>query len=157
MTSSERSARLIASVFGCGYAPWAPGTVGAGVALLSALLLDRYSASGKWSLALITVLALPVAVWSSQVAAASSGRKDPGFIVIDEAIGQWVTLLGATWSHPLSWVAAFGLFRLFDILKPPPCRRLERWPGGWGIVADDVVAGLYAALVLLGAGCFNLY
>jgi len=72
-------------------------------------------------------------------------------------VGQWLTLAGAT---SLSWkanLAAFVLFRLFDVWKPFPVRQAERLPGGWGIVADDAMAGLYGALVLFGAGCFNLY
>jgi hypothetical protein len=72
-----------------------------------------------------------------------SGRTDPGFVVIDEVIGQWIALFGspADWRHGL---IALVLFRLFDITKPFPVRRLERLPGGWGIVFDDVAAGLYA-------------
>ena len=72
-----------------------------------------------------------------------SGRTDPGFVVIDEVAGQWIALLGspADWRHG---VIALVLFRLFDITKPFPVRRLERLPGGWGIVFDDVAAGLYA-------------
>jgi phosphatidylglycerophosphatase A len=157
MPKSDKLALLLASGFGCGYVPWAPGTAGAAAALLPAWVLERYTTCGKWSLALLALLAAPLAVWSSQVAAARLGRKDPGFVVIDEVLGQWVALLGANLGHPVSWLAAFGLFRLFDIWKPPPCRRLERLAGGWGIVADDVAAGCYAALVLWGAGCFNLY
>jgi len=76
---------------------------------------------------------------------------------VDEAIGQWVTLAGATAFNWKSWLAAFLLFRFFDIVKPPPVRQLEALPGGLGIVADDVAAGLLGALVLFAAGCFNLY
>jgi phosphatidylglycerophosphatase A len=75
--------------------------------------------------------------------ARESGRKDPQFVVIDEVAGQWIALLGsrANWRHAL---IALLLFRLFDIAKPFPIRRLENLPGGWGIVFDDVAAGLYA-------------
>jgi phosphatidylglycerophosphatase A len=78
-------------------------------------------------------------------------------VVIDEVVGQWLTLAGA---RPLNWksfLAAFVLFRLFDIWKPAPVRQLESLQGGAGIVADDLMAGVYAALVLFLAGCFNLY
>ncbi|MGH9661013.1 MAG: phosphatidylglycerophosphatase A family protein, partial [Bryobacteraceae bacterium] len=90
------------------------------------------------------------------------GAHDPGVVVIDEFLGQWLALAGVaahnTASYnPRSWLAAFVLFRLFDILKPWPCRELERLPGGVGIVADDIAAGAMAALVLWLMGCFNLY
>jgi phosphatidylglycerophosphatase A len=85
------------------------------------------------------VLGIPAA----SIAARESGKHDPGFVVIDEVAGQWITLLwsAADWRHGL---IALILFRLFDITKPFPVRRLERLPGGWGIVLDDVAAGLYA-------------
>jgi phosphatidylglycerophosphatase A len=88
-------------------------------------------------------LALVLGVPASTIAARESGIHDPGFVVIDEVIGQWIALLFCPpdWAHAL---IALVLFRLFDILKPPPVRRLERLPAGWGIVFDDVAAGLYA-------------
>jgi phosphatidylglycerophosphatase A len=73
---------------------------------------------------------------------------DPGLIVVDEVVGQWITLAGVTHLNWKSWLAAFLLFRAFDIAKPFPIRRLEKLPGGIGIVADDALAGVYAALVL---------
>jgi phosphatidylglycerophosphatase A len=76
---------------------------------------------------------------------------------VDEVIGQWIALAGARALNWKTYLAAFVLFRLFDIWKPTPVRQLERLPGGWGINADDVMAGLYAALVMWTAGCFNLY
>jgi len=86
-----------------------------------------------------TVLGVPAAT----IVERESGRTDPGFVVVDEVIGQWIALLGspADWRHGL---IALVLFRIFDITKPFPVRRLERLPGGWGIVFDDVAAGLYA-------------
>ena len=85
------------------------------------------------------------------------GKEDPSIVVVDEVIGQWITLAGATTLNWKSGLAAFALFRLFDIWKPVPVRQMERFPGGYGIVADDVMAGIYGALVLFAAGCFNLY
>jgi phosphatidylglycerophosphatase A len=76
-------------------------------------------------------------------------------VVIDEVVGQWITLAGASTLNWKSWLTAFVLFRLFDIWKPPPVRQLERIPGGAGIVLDDAMAGIYAALVLYAAGWFN--
>jgi len=83
--------------------------------------------------------------------------KDPGIVVIDEVVGQWLSLAGATALNWKSYLAAFLLFRVFDIWKPPPVRQLEALPGGLGINADDAMAGFYAAVVLFAAGCFNLY
>jgi len=86
---------------------------------------------------------IALGVPAATIAARESGRHDPGFVVIDEVAGQWITLLfsPAEWRHG---VVALILFRLFDITKPFPIRRLERLPAGWGIVFDDVAAGLYA-------------
>jgi phosphatidylglycerophosphatase A len=85
------------------------------------------------------------------------GKKDPGHVVVDEVLGQWIAIAGTTVLNWKSWLAAFVLFRLLDIWKPAPVRQLEALPGGVGIVADDVMAGLYSALVLFAAGCFNFY
>ena len=92
------------------------------------------------------VVTIVLGVPAATIAERESGRTDPGFVVIDEVIGQWIALLAspADWRHGL---IALVLFRLFDITKPFPIRRLERLPGGWGIVFDDVAAGLYALVV----------
>ena len=157
---SERASGLagvLATWFGCGYAPCAPGTLGSLGALAPAILLARAGWRPLYFVAL-GVAALPVAGWSADRTAAKLGKKHPQQAVIDEVVGQWITLGGAAslerW--PV-WVAAFALFRLMDIWKPAPVRQLERLRGGYGIVADDVMAGIYAALVLWAAGCFNLY
>ena len=75
------------------------------------------------------------------------GRKDPGLVVVDEVAGQWITLVGMPFTAPVV-LAGFVLFRVMDIVKPWPARALERLPGGWGIMADDVAAGIYAQLLL---------
>jgi phosphatidylglycerophosphatase A len=89
------------------------------------------------------ILSIALGVPAATIAARESGRHDPGFVVIDEVAGQWITLLfcPVDWRHGL---IALILFRLFDISKPFPIRRLEDLPEGWGIVFDDVAAGLYA-------------
>jgi phosphatidylglycerophosphatase A len=99
---------------------------------------------------------LAPATWAAGVSARAAKLKDPQFVVVDEVIGQWIALAGASAFNWKSCIAAFALFRLFDIWKPPPVRQLERLPGGLGINADDVMAGIYASLVLFAAGCFNL-
>lgn len=147
---------LIATWFGCGYAPRARGTYGAAAALLIAILLAYAGWRPLYFLAL-AVAALPVAVWAAHRMAQRLGTKDPPQVVVDEVVGQWIALAGASALNWKSWLAAFVLFRLFDIWKPAPVRQLERLPGGYGIVADDVMAGVYAALVLFAAGWFNLY
>ena len=78
-------------------------------------------------------------------------------VVVDEVLGQWLTLLGATTLNWKTFLAAFLLFRLFDIWKPWPIRRFENLPEGLGIVADDLAAGVYAAIVLLISGSLGLY
>lgn len=141
MTSPSR---LLSSVFGLGRVPFAPGTAASAAAALAyALALHRLS----WPLYAALVLLLffgGIAV--SARTAAELGRPDPGLVVIDEVCGQIVALafLPAGW---LPVFVAFALFRFFDIIKPWPIRRLERLPGGWGIMADDAAAGLAAALL----------
>ena len=150
-------ARLLSTWFYCGYAPVAPGTVGSLAALAIAWALHRYLGFPAPGYAVLALLLLWPAIWSADVTSKESGRKDPTFVVVDEVVGQWVALAGATVLNWKSWLAAFVLFRLFDIWKPPPVRQLEALPGGTGIVMDDVMAGVYGAMVLFAAGWFNLY
>ena len=148
---------LLATWFGCGYSPFAPGTAGSLAALAIAILLHEFAGASGWHfLVMAAVLFLP-AVWAAGVTADFKKLKDPQIVVVDEVIGQWIALAGA---RPLNWksyLIALFLFRLFDVWKPPPARQFEALPGGLGINADDVMAGIYAALVLFVAGCFNLY
>jgi phosphatidylglycerophosphatase A len=105
----------------------------------------------------LSLVLLAPAIWASGRAARETGNKDPQTVVIDEVVGQWIALAGAaTLDRWQAWAAAFVLFRCFDIWKPPPVRALERVPSGAGVVLDDVMAGVYAALVLYAAGWFNL-
>jgi phosphatidylglycerophosphatase A len=137
----------VATFFGAGLGKPGPGTWGSVAAVLlwaaaawllhpAPLTLGLLLLAG---IALTLVLGIPAAT----IVARESGREDPGFVVIDEVAGQWIALLGshANWRHAL---IALVLFRLFDITKPYPVRRLEDLPEGWGIVLDDVLAGLYA-------------
>ena len=151
-----RFAYAIATWFGCGRSPWAPGTAGSAAAVAIAFVLHRYAGFAPWHFALLAAALAWPAVWAAGVVARASGIEDPGFVVVDEVLGQWIALAGlARWSA-IGVSAAFLLFRLFDIWKPFPVRQLERLPGGIGINADDALAGIYAALVLWLAGCFNL-
>jgi phosphatidylglycerophosphatase A len=150
-------ANLISTWFGCGYAPKAPGTAGSIAALAIGIVLHRYAAFGQWQFAILAAVTFIPAVWAAGVTAAAAGIEDPQFVVIDEVIGTWIALAGARSYNWISYLAALALFRLFDIWKPPPVRQLEALPSGWGINLDDVMAGVYAALVLFLAGRFNLY
>ena len=147
----------IATWFGCGYVPFAPGTAGSLAAVAIACVLARWAHWRPFYFALLALALLPIGIWSAGVTAHEVKMKDPGIVVVDEVLGQWITLAGASSFNWKSWLAAFCLFRLFDIWKPQPVRWMETLPSGVGIVADDVMAGVYGALVLLLMGCFNLY
>lgn len=126
-----------------GYLPHAPGTWGTAAALLFLMLL-KPSMPLHAAIAVLTVL---IGVASSHKAEKAFNKKDSGHIVIDEFAGYLVStaFLPASWGYLFS---AFILFRVFDILKPPPAKRLERLPGGWGVMVDDVAAGIYTNLIL---------
>jgi phosphatidylglycerophosphatase A len=153
----SKAANLISTWFGCGYAPLGPGTAGSLAALAIAWLLVRYAGWHTMWLAPLAIAATWPAIWAAGVTARELQQKDPQRVVVDEVLGQWVALAAAGPVNYRPWIAAFLLFRLFDIWKPPPVSQLEKLPGGTGVVADDLMAGIYAALVLLLAGCFNLY
>jgi phosphatidylglycerophosphatase A len=151
----NRLALTLATWFGAGYSPFAPGTAGSLAAIVIAYVL-RGSVE-PWQFAVLAaILAIP-AIWASGITAQIVGRKDPGIVVVDEVIGQWITVAGATTINWKSALAAFALFRLFDIWKPPPVRQLEALPGGLGINADDAMAGVYGALVVYLLGRLGLW
>jgi phosphatidylglycerophosphatase A len=153
----KKAALVLATWFGCGLFPAGPGTVGSLGALAVAWVLVYGAGCEPWFFGALAMAMVPAGVWSADLAARHKGTEDPQIVVFDEVLGQWVALAGANPLNGKSWLAAFLLFRLFDIVKPFPVRNLERLPGGWGIISDDLMAGVYAALVLFGAGCFNLY
>jgi phosphatidylglycerophosphatase A len=142
-----KSAWAFATFFGAGYFPKGPGTAGSVAAILLAwpLMLAGFT---NVSFAALAMVALFPAIRASSVVATESGRKDPQIVVIDEVLGQWLTLGGALRLNWRSLLLALALFRFFDILKPPPIRLIERIPGGAGIVLDDMMAGVFGALVL---------
>lgn len=148
---------LLATWFGCGYFPWGPGTIGSLAALAIAVVLHWYLQSGRLTMLLLTALLLLPGIWAATRTARLLGKKDPGIVVVDEVLGQWITLAGATVWNTKGLLAGFLLFRLFDIWKPWPVRRLERLPEGIGIVADDLAAGVYGALILYIGGSAGLY
>lgn len=144
---------ILSTGFGIGYAPGAPGTFASLAALpLGYLILFYGSAQVLFILALcISVLG----IWASGAHAEAIGKKDPGSSVIDEIAGQLLAMLPivpmGNSSDAIPAVCAFFLFRFFDILKPWPICRLERLPGGVGIMADDIAAGLISAALLYWA------
>jgi phosphatidylglycerophosphatase A len=157
MPLKTRLALQLATWFGCGYSPVAPGTAGSLAALAIGILLHEYAGFTGWHFLVLAAVLFVPATWAATTTARVKNLKDPQIVVVDEVLGQWIALAGAVTLNWKSYLAAFALFRLFDIWKPPPVRQLEALPGGLGINADDVMAGAYAALVLFLAGCFNLY
>ncbi len=141
----ETCALAIATLFGVGRSPVVPGTAGTLAAVPLALLADRLLPA--WGFAVVAALLTILGVWAGGVAARLLGAEDPGPVVIDEVAGFFVTLLYVP-IRADTLAGAFVLFRIMDILKPPPAGRVERWRGGWGIMADDVIAGFYANLSL---------
>ena len=153
----SRAALTLATWFGCGYFPRAPGTVGSLAGVLVIAASHAWWGAGRLTILLLTCVLLTPAIWASTRTAQIVGREDPGLIVIDEVLGVWVTLLGAATLVAKTFLAAFILFRIFDIWKPWPVRYFERLPAGFGIVCDDLAAGLYGALILYIGGIFRLY
>lgn len=152
--------RLVATAFGIGRLPGAPGTWGSAAAIPVAWVL--HGLAGFPALALATLAAFAIGWWATARATAGSADKDPSEIVIDEVVGQWIALwplsaglwhAGADpWVFPWpGWVGAFLMFRLFDIWKPGPVGWADRRHGPLGVMLDDVVAGILAAIVVAAA------
>lgn len=145
-----RFSTIIASVLGIGYFPVASGTVMSAVAVFLAIFIARHGGGGPAVLA-ASLVAFGVGVWACGAHVRETGRKDPSECVIDELAGQWLACAGISFDFaPASasqFALAFLLFRLFDILKPWPISAAERLPGGMGVMADDMLAGLAAAIL----------
>lgn len=138
----------IASGFGSGFSPFASGTAGSAAALLPWWFMRELPMA--WMIGII-VVAFALGVWASNFVIGRLQINDPGVIVWDEFVGQWIALLPLlVWPAHWQWiVAGFLLFRLFDIWKPWPCSWADRSvKGGFGVMLDDALAGAYAALVL---------
>jgi len=139
----QRLALLFATVLGVGYAPVAPGTFGSAAGLILWALLPSSPAVHGFVILMLFV----VGSWSGSVAERHFGKTDPGQVVIDEVMGMLITLF----MIPAGCGAAFAgflLFRVADVIKPWPANRLERLPGGIGVMADDGMAAIYANLAL---------
>ena len=151
MAEKRPAAVWIATCGGAGFLPAAPGTAGSLVGLGLVVLVAHLPSPQPWKSVVLAFAALglcAVGIRAASEAEKFFGRKDPGQVVIDEVVGQMLTFL----VHPdAGWkwlLAGFLLFRAFDLLKPPPARRAEHAPGGWGIMLDDVVAGIYSLAAL---------
>jgi len=153
---AERIAGILATWFGSGLSPWAPGTAGSLAAIPFAWGLAWVG--GPWLLLAGALAVFGVGVWASERYRLRIGRDDPGEVVIDEVAGQWLALVPAS-LDPVLYLVGFVAFRVFDIWKPWPAGWLDRSvPGGLGIMADDMAAGLYAALVVvLGSHIWSLF
>lgn len=141
----NRLPHLIATCGPIGQSRWAPGTLGSLVAVPLILWIDPFG----FSYLGLTAVIVFVGIWASSITSRDLGEHDPSSVVIDEVAGLlvaflWIPVSGKT------LVIGFILFRLFDTLKPPPIKTLERLPRGYGIVLDDVLAGVYANLILQG-------
>ncbi|MBI4368210.1 MAG: phosphatidylglycerophosphatase A [Candidatus Omnitrophica bacterium] len=136
-------AHWIATCGSIGHLKFAPGTFGS-LTAIPFLLLGH---SRPVLLLALTVLILIISIWSSAEVSQASRQKDPSFVVVDELCGMMVSFLFMPLSLPVLMIG-FVLFRFFDIVKPPPLRWLERFPKGFGIVLDDVGAGVYTNLIL---------
>jgi phosphatidylglycerophosphatase A len=147
MRNKKTSSQFFLTGFGTGWLPIAPGTWGAA---LATLMVWPMSALPLTLINLILSVLIVVFLWigvKGSDAMTEAWGKDPKQTVIDEMIGLWITLLGGpfTWPHLL---AGFLLFRVFDIAKPFGIRQLERLDKGWGVMLDDVLAGVYANIVI---------
>jgi phosphatidylglycerophosphatase A len=138
-------ARALGSVLGTGFIPFAPGTVASLFALLAFYFVPAISGRIELFVPLI-VLTVVIGVWSGGVMEEEYG-EDPSSTVIDEVAGQWIALVALPF-HPLLMLLSFIFFRVFDIFKPGPVDYVQRYPGGWGIMADDVLAGVMANMTV---------
>jgi phosphatidylglycerophosphatase A len=146
----DRLARLIATGLATGYSPAAPGTAGSLLALLVLWLLPP---AGPVFFASVLCPLFFLGVWASSRVEAEEVRKggkhDPSIVNVDEIVGMGLSVVFLPPSASRLWlIAGFLLFRLFDIVKPFPANRSQRLPRGWGIMMDDVIAGIYANIIL---------
>ncbi len=152
------TARLLLAALGAGYAPGMPGTAGSIVTAAAVVLLDRAGLGLPGAIALVVLGSAVTLVWGGR-ALRPDGRGDPGWVVSDEVAGQAIASGVAVAVHGglVAAAAALVLFRVLDIMKPGPIARLERLPGGVGVLADDLAAGCVAGAVVLGLSWAGLF
>lgn len=137
---------MLASVFGAGYAPVASGTVGSFVTVVAIWLLPLT----LLRIAVALVVVILVGIWAGSRVERVLGKKDPGVIVIDEVAGMLLSVILLPRTIPVL-ITAFLLFRLFDIWKPFPARESQALTGGVGVMVDDLIAGFYTLILVMGA------
>ena len=137
---------MLASVFGAGYAPVASGTVGSFVTGVAIWLLPLTPLRIAIALVVVTL----VGIWAGSRVERVLGKKDPGVIVIDEVAGMLLSVILLPRTIPVL-ITAFLLFRLFDIWKPFPARESQALTGGVGVMVDDLIAGFYTLILIMGA------
>ncbi|MBU0529307.1 phosphatidylglycerophosphatase A [bacterium] len=141
----NKLANWFSTVFKIGYLPIAPGTWGSLAALVLWFLIIESTSTITFIVSIVIIFIL--GVYTSNITESILKKKDPSVIVIDEWVGQWIALLFLPKS--LLWgLVAFLFFRLFDIWKPYPIKNLDDMTGGWGIMLDDVLAGIYALVAI---------
>lgn len=140
-------ANLLATWFGVGYLPKAPGTWGSLAALPFAWVIS--ATGGPIALLIAAAVALAIGIWAAEQLEKATQAKDPGHVVIDEVAGQWLTLVPIA-PDPFLYAIGFLLFRIADIFKPWPANWCDRrLSGGLGVMLDDIVAGAYAGIALM--------
>lgn len=142
---------IIASGFGSGFSPFAPGTAGALVAVIIWTVLFYVTPFNILLVvtSLLIVLFTAAGIWSADKLESEWG-KDPSKVVVDEMVGVWIALLAVPVGNVWYILFAFLLFRFFDIFKPLGIRKMEQLEGGIGVMADDILAGIYSFLLLMG-------
>ena len=142
---------FIGTGFGSGFSPFAPGTAGALLASIIWIAL-YFLLPFSWVLWLTAALVIVftfAGIWAADKLETYWG-EDPSRVVVDEMVGVWIALLAAPSGSVWYGLGAFALFRLFDIFKPLGIRRMESFPGGFGVMMDDILAGIYSFVVLIG-------
>jgi len=142
--AKDLGARVIATAFFSGHSRFAPGTAGSAVGLLLFVPLSWAPLPAQVGACIALFF---VGVFAASHVARRVGLEDPGIVVVDEVLGMWVSIIGLPFT-PAVALLGFLLFRALDVVKPYPADALEHLPRGWGIMADDVAAGLYANLLL---------
>ena len=142
---------FIGTGFGSGFSPFAPGTAGALLASIIwiALYFLLPFSWVLWLTAALVIVFIFAGIWAADKLETYWG-EDPSRVVVDEMVGVWIALLAAPSGSVWYGLGAFALFRLFDIFKPLGIRRMESFPGGFGVMMDDILAGIYSFVVLIG-------
>jgi phosphatidylglycerophosphatase A len=140
------AAKILSTCFGIGYFPVAPGTIASIVAVIGFVFIPALHSTPI--LLSLVIISLALGIWAGRIMEEEYG-DDPSIVTIDELAGQWLAL-AALPADMLPVLLSFAFFRLFDIAKPGPVDTVQRLPGGWGIMADDVLAGFFANLSVRG-------